>query len=117
MTHRRPEKMEDSGRKVREMKIAKLSVGKMSAGLLAVILASGALAPLYAQTATKEQADAAKKTAQADYQNARLSSEHNAQMQQAYKAGEAAYAKGDYDKAVAKFKAIEAMSKNSPNTQ
>ena len=95
------------------MKIAKLSVG-----MLAAVLVSGVFAPVFAQSgATKEQAEEALKKAAPDVKNAELSSEHNAQMKQAMKAGKAAFAKGDYDKAIEKFNAADAMTKNSPNTQ
>jgi hypothetical protein len=93
------------------MKIAKLSVGVLTA-----VLMSGAVTPLFAQpTATQEQAQEALKRVGPEVWNARRSSEHNSAMLQAYKAGEDAYFRGDYDKAVKKLNAAEAMTKDSPN--
>ncbi|HLW71856.1 MAG TPA: hypothetical protein VKS22_14675 [Candidatus Binataceae bacterium] len=93
------------------MKIANVSVG-----LLAAVLVSGVLAPVYAQpAATQAQAQDTLKRVGPEVWNARRSSEHNAQMLQAYKAGEDAYFKGNYDKAIKKLNAAEAMTKNSPN--
>jgi hypothetical protein len=93
------------------MKIAKLSVG-----VLAAVLVSGVFMPVYAQAAaTQEQAQEVLKRVGPEVWNARRSSEHNAQMLQAYKAGEDAYFKGDYDKAVKKLTAAEEMTKSSPN--
>jgi hypothetical protein len=92
-----------------------MTLGKISAGVLAVVVAGGALAPVWAEGATRESTQALMSVVSQDVWHARRSSEHNAQMLQAYKAGEDAYFSGDYDKATKKLKEADAMTKNSPN--
>ena len=48
--------------------------------------------------------------------DAKLSSAHNAGMNQAWKAAQAAYAKGDYDKAMAKLKIADDLASQGPNS-
>jgi hypothetical protein len=68
-----------------------------------------------AEGATRESTQALMSAVSQDVWHARRSSEHNAQMLQAYKAGEDAYFSGDYEKASKKLKEADAMTKNSPN--
>src|SRR5713226_5756661 len=94
-----------------------MKIGKVSIGMLTAVLASAALATVFAQepAATKESTQALLTQVSQKVWNARRSSEHNAQMLQAYKAGEEAYFKGDYDKATKKLNAAGAITENSPN--
>ena len=92
-----------------------MKIKALSVGLLTAVLASGVVTPVFAQSATKEQAQELLRKVGPSVWSARLSSEHNPQMLQAYKAGEAAYFEGDYDKAVKKLKAAQAMTEDSPN--
>ena len=93
-----------------------MKIKALSVGLLTAVLASGMVAPAFAQAgATKDEAQDLLKKDGPEVWSARRTSEHNPQMLQAYKAGEAAYFEGNYDKAVKKLKAAEAMTENSPN--
>jgi hypothetical protein len=93
-----------------------MKIKALSIGLLTAVLASGIVAPVFAQAgATQEQAQELLQKVGPAVWGARLTSEHNPQMLQAYKAGEAAYFKGDYDKAVRKLKAAQALTESSPN--
>jgi hypothetical protein len=93
-----------------------MKIVNVSVGMLAAVLVSAVLTPVFAQpAATQEQAQETLKRVGPEVWNARRSSEHNSAMLQAYKAGEAAYFEGHYDKAIKKLEAAEAMTKNSPN--
>jgi hypothetical protein len=93
-----------------------MKIKALSVGLLTAVLASGIVAPVFAQAgATKEQAQELLQKVGPAVWGARLTSQHNAQMLQAYKAGEDAYFHGNYDKAVKKLNAAQAMTENSPN--
>jgi hypothetical protein len=93
-----------------------MKAAKVSLGVLAGVVAFGSLTSVFAQApATRESTQALMSVVSQDVWHARRSSEHNAQMLQAYKAGEDAYFSGDYEKATKKFKEADAMTKNSPN--
>lgn len=94
-----------------------MKIGKVSLGMLTTVLASAALTVAFAQDTapTKESTRTLLTEVSQKVWDARRSSEHNAQMLQAYKAGEDAYFRGDYDKATKKLKSAEAMTMNSPN--
>ncbi|HVN88321.1 MAG TPA: hypothetical protein VMT61_00765 [Candidatus Binataceae bacterium] len=81
--------------------------------------ASGAAAPATAAAApsgaTKEQVQEEMPKVARHLWDAKLSSVHNAQMNQAWKAAQAAYAKGDYDKAMAKLKIADELATSTPN--
>jgi hypothetical protein len=97
--------------------MTEMKIGKVTIGMLTAVLASGALTIAFAQDAapTKESTQALLSQVSQKVWNARRSSEHNAQMVQAYKAGEAAYFEGNYEKATKKLKAAEGMTMDSPN--
>jgi hypothetical protein len=93
-----------------------MKIKALSVGLLTAVLASGMVAPVFAQAgATKEQAQELLQKVGPEVWSARRTSEHNPQMLQAYKAGEAAFFDGNYDKAMKKLKAAQAMTENTPN--
>jgi hypothetical protein len=93
------------------MKIAKAAV--LALGLSMVC---GTSLPAYAQSgATKEQVQEEMPKVAKHIWDAKLSSAHNAQMNQAWKAAQTAYAKGDYDKAMVKLKLADDLAKQGPN--
>jgi hypothetical protein len=93
------------------MKIAKVSVL-----LLGLSIASGLSLPAFAQAgATKEQVQEEMPKVARHVWDAKFSSAHNAAMNQAWKAAQAAYAKGDYDKAMKKLKVADDLAVSGPN--
>src|SRR5713101_2221914 len=91
-------------------------IAKVSVLLLGLSLASGLALPAYAQTgATKEQVQAEMPKVARHVWDAKFSSAHNAQMNQAWKAAQAVYAKGDYDKAMKKLKTADDLAGQGPN--
>jgi hypothetical protein len=91
-------------------------IAKVSVLLLGLSLASGLSLPAYAQSgATKEQVQEEMPKVARHVWDAKFSSAHNAQMNQAWKAAQAAYAKGDYDKAMKKLKVADDLAAQGPN--
>jgi hypothetical protein len=83
---------------------------------LGISIATHLSAPLYAQSApTRERVQAELSRVGQDVWHAKLTSDLNAQMYQAWTAGEAAYYKGDYEKAMKNLKIADALAKQGPN--
>ena len=89
-------------------------IAKVSALLLGLSLAGGLALPTHAQDAatpaTKDQVQEEMPKVARHVWDAKLSSVHNAEMNQAWKAAQAAYAKGDYDKAMKKLKIADDLA-------
>jgi hypothetical protein len=64
---------------------------------------------------TREQVEAELSRVGQNVWHARLTSDLNAQLYQAWMAGETAFYKGDYAKAMKKLKQADAMAKQGPN--
>ncbi len=83
--------------------------------------AAGAAAPApaaaapAASSATKEQVQEEMPKVARHVWDAKLSSAHNAGMNQAWKAAQAAYAKGNYDKAMKKLKLADDLATSNPS--
>jgi len=104
-------------RKSAEKETARMTkIAKVSVLLLGLSLASGLALPAYAQSgATKEQVQEEMPKVARHVWDAKLASAHNAEMNQAWKAAQAAYAKGDYDKAMKKLKVADDLAGAGPN--
>jgi len=106
-------------------------VAKAAVLTLGLSMATGLALPAFAQdapaasapaaaaaapsVATKEQVQDEMPTVARHVWDAKLSSVHNAQMNQAWKAAQTAYAKGNYDKAMAKLKIADDLATSNPN--
>lgn len=86
-----------------------------AAGSAAPAAAAPAAAAPAASGATKEQVQEEMPKVARHLWDAKLASVHNAQMNQAWKAAQAAYAKGDYDKAMKKLKLADDLATSNPN--
>ncbi len=109
-------------------------VARAAALTLGLSIASGLALPAWAQEApaagaaaspaaaapaessvTKEQVQEEMPKVARHLWDAKLSSVHNAQMNQAWKAAQMAYAKGNYDKAMKKLKLADDLATSNPN--
>ena len=95
-------------------KVAVLTLGlSMATGMALQVFAQDAPAPA---GATQGQVQEEMPKVARHVWDAKLSSAHNAGMNQAWKAAQAAYAKGQYDKAMAKLKIADDLASQGPNS-